>query len=64
MTDEWLMNDSLILMFRRIHDGQTEGVWIIGAGTRGRLERCDVAGNKDAGVWMGGQADPTLSSCM
>ena len=47
----------------RIHDGQGEGVYITGAGTRGRLEGCDVAGNKGYGVYISEGADPFLMDC-
>ena len=47
---------------RRVHDGQSYGVWIAGAGTRGRLEGCDVARNKGAGVYITAGADPVLAA--
>jgi len=34
-----------------------------GAGTRGRLEGCDIAWNKMAGVQITAGADPVLAAC-
>ena len=36
---------------------------ITGAGTRGRLEGCDIARSKAAGVYVNEGADPTLTGC-
>ena len=48
---------------RRVHDGQNCGVYIGGAGTRGRLEGCDIVGNLQAGVVIKEGGDPTLVAC-
>ena len=48
---------------RRILDGQAEGVLILDSGTEGRLEGCDIWGNKEAGVHVQEGADPTLLEC-
>ena len=47
----------------RIHDGQNYGVWITGANTRGRLEGCEIAGSRGAGVGIEEEADPSLADC-
>ena len=47
----------------RIYGSQITGVSISGAGTRGRLERCDVSANLLANVGISGGADPTLAAC-
>ena len=52
-----------LMMFRRVTDGQHCGVIIVGAATRGRLERCDVARNEKNGLWISGGADPLLLNC-
>ena len=46
---------------RRVHDGQNAGLVIAGADTKGRLEGCDIAGDKKAGVLIQEGADPSLS---
>ena len=30
---------------------------------RGRMERCELWGNADGGVWVGGGSDPSLAMC-
>ena len=39
-------------------------MYISGAGTKGRLEGCDVAGNGRAGVRISAGAAPLLTTCM
>ena len=39
------------------------GVHIMGAGTKGRLEGCDIARNKVSGVHVRNGGEPLLSSC-
>ena len=46
---------------RRICDGMSQGVVISGA--KGRLERCNIAGNKEANVHIQEGADPTILAC-
>ena len=47
----------------RIHDGLSTGISIVDAGTRGRLEGCDVSGNKLTGVHISDGADAIISTC-
>ena len=46
-----------------IVDCTEAGVLFDGAGTTGRLEGADVAGNKGAGVHVQNQANPLVISC-
>ena len=46
-----------------IHGGKAGGVILADAGTKGRLERCDIADNKKAGVAIYSGADPLLTAC-
>ena len=48
---------------RSIRGGKLDGVYITDAGTRGRLEGCDIAGNGRFGVQILGGADPSFSAC-
>ena len=48
---------------RRIHDGKSCGVDVVKNG-RGRLERCELWGNAEGGVWVWGGGHPTLASCI
>ena len=50
-----------LLRHLSIHDG----VFIHGAGTKGRLERCDLWGNKSPypNLRIGAGADPTVVAC-
>ena len=48
---------------RRILDGKNEGVIFTDAGTKGRLEGCDVRDNAKFGVLIEGGACPTVASC-
>ena len=48
---------------RRIHDGGICGLAIEGAGTKGRLEGCDIARNGWNGVDLSFGADPLLVAC-
>ena len=52
-----------ILRRLRIQDGQGAGVIIFGKFTKGRLEGCDIAGNKLFGVEIGEGADPFVVAC-
>ena len=47
---------------RSIHDGKSAGVVLRGAGTKGRLEGCDVARNEKSGIEIQG-ADPVVADC-
>ena len=47
----------------RIHDGQSCGVLILGAVTKGKVQACDVYGNKAAGVQVSEGADPLVADC-
>ena len=46
----------------RIHDGQSNGVWVYGGG-QGTLEDCDIWGNEWAGVLIEGGGDPVVRRC-
>ena len=48
----------------RIHDGLNTGIRITGAGTKGRVEGCDIGGCKYANVAVCEDADPLVTSCM
>ena len=45
----------------RINSGQQAGVVVWGAGTKGRIEGCNVAANKGAGVEVKEDGDPSLA---
>ena len=38
-------------------------MFITGAGTKGLVDGCDIAGNRAVGVEISDGADPTLSHC-
>jgi len=38
-------------------------VVVSGAGSKGRLEGCEIAGNADCGVFVQNEGDPTLVGC-
>ena len=46
----------------RLHDGKNCGVIVYYRG-RGRLERCELWGNANGGVWVLGGGDPSLHAC-
>ena len=46
-----------------IHDGAGSGLAITGAGTKGRLEDCEVWGNSICGLYVMEEGDPTLARC-
>ena len=48
---------------RSIYGGKEGGLSIFGAGTRGRLENCNVWGNEKFGVKIALEADPLLQAC-
>ena len=47
-----------------VRSGHDAGVVIMGAATKGRLEGCDIAGNKAPGIQISEGADPFISLCM
>ena len=47
----------------RLHTGLAEGVVVSDAGSKARLERCEVAGNADGGVWAQKEGNPVLIWC-
>ena len=52
---------SLSQCHHRIHDGAACGALFRGA--RGRLERCELWGNANGGVWVCEGGGPTLAAC-
>ena len=46
-----------------MHCAKRDGITIKGAGTKGRLERCDIAENEQSGAEIAAGADPTLVAC-
>ena len=46
-----------------VHDGKFAGVVFIGAGTKGRMENCDVFDNEKGGVAVSGGAAPLVVAC-
>lgn len=56
-------DQSALLSPIRIHNGLDRGIYLDGAGTRGHLKGCDIAGNARAGVFMQWGASPLLTDC-
>lgn len=52
----------LVVTRRRLHDGHI-GVVIQSPDTKGRLEGCELWGNKYPGVLVSSGADPVLAAC-
>ena len=46
-----------------MRDGQFMGVMFAGAGTKGRLEGCEITHNGLTGLAVTEGADPLISSC-
>ena len=51
------------LSARRVRDGLSGGVIIHGVETKGRLEGCEISGNKMSGVQITAGANPAVVSC-
>jgi F-box protein 11 len=51
-----------IIRRTRIHDGQSNGVWVY-AGGKGTLEDCEISGTRWAAVRIEGAGDPVLRRC-
>ena len=48
---------------RSVRDGKAGGILIVGVGTKGRLEGCDVARNEGVSLSILNGADPLVTSC-
>ena len=49
------------IVWFRLHDGWSSGVLVSQA--QGRLERCELWGNAEGGVYLEWGGDPTLAAC-
>ena len=54
------MKTPFICCHRRIRGALSHGVLISGQNTRGRLEGCDIEGNKGSGIFITNGADPLV----